>query len=118
MPYEVSGDRVHKFAELMGRVRDPESVYHALISRWNGSPPVVRGSPAGGGVPNHWKLAKGLDGPFQRLRRCLNFESDWQCFRRYENVCSPPFATSLGGGVNAKLDTCLANLFLDCKVSL
>ncbi|HEX4591563.1 MAG TPA: asparagine synthase (glutamine-hydrolyzing), partial [Gemmataceae bacterium] len=39
-----SGDRIHKFADLLREADSPGSVYRALVSRWYGDVPVVRGA--------------------------------------------------------------------------
>jgi asparagine synthase (glutamine-hydrolysing) len=39
-----SGDRIRKFADLIRVADKPESVYRALISKWDGRTPVVRGA--------------------------------------------------------------------------
>jgi asparagine synthase (glutamine-hydrolysing) len=40
----VTGDRVHKFAELLRAADRPEGVYRSLVTRWDGAAPIVRGA--------------------------------------------------------------------------
>ena len=37
----ASGDRVHKLAALVAKTQGPEDVYRHLLTRWDGTPPVL-----------------------------------------------------------------------------
>ena len=63
----VSPDRVGKLAALLGHADEAEDVHWALLSRWDGLPPVVLGTAEAPPAPPGWEAHPGLGDVPRRL---------------------------------------------------
>lgn len=63
----ASPDRVSKLAALLGHADEAEDVHWALVSRWDGLPPVVLGTAEAPPPPPGWEARPGLGDVPRRL---------------------------------------------------
>jgi asparagine synthase (glutamine-hydrolysing) len=67
----ISGNRIHKLAELLREAEDPRRTHRWLLSKWHGCPSLVRGA----AVPEATPETPGPGGDLLRSMQCLDLET-------------------------------------------